>query len=300
MSMNGVLRALVSRAKGAGMRDFPEAQPIGEANPEHPVARPPGRNASVRADDPAAHPQTYDAAALLVEHLFTPRPKTLDRIEYAVEYRLAQGDAGGDVVDVYLFDNGSVAFSVTDIAGKGPAAAVHAALIKFGLRAYASQGSTPEHTLQALNTLYIENATDEGDPSFATVFFGHVDVERNVMGYASAAHDSVFFVPPNGPAGVLPVTAPLIGVFDSQTPLFKGRYVDIRPDTLLVAVTDGVTDARRANIEFFGLDRIAKCIEKHRDEPMAALAERIMHDALAFWGENYKRDDMAVLAVRFL
>lgn len=282
------------------MRKKPEVQPIGEPNPEHPVARPPSRRASVRADDPAAHPQTYDAAALLVEHLFTPRVKTLDRIEYAVEYRLAHGDAGGDVVDVYLFDNGSVAFSVTDIAGKGPAAAIHAALIKFGLRAYASQGSTPEHTLQALNTLYIENATDEGDPSFATVFFGHVDHERKVMGYASAAHDSVFLTRPHERTFVLPTTAPLIGVFDSQTPVFKGRYIEISPGTLFVAVTDGVTDARRGNIEFFGLESVAKCIDEHRHEPMATLAERIMDDAQAFWGPNYKRDDMAVLAVRFL
>ncbi len=281
------------------MADRPDLQPIGDAHPKHPIAGPPTAAGTVHSDDPASHTQTYDAAALLVDHLFTPRPRTIEGIEYAVEYRLAQGDAGGDVVDVYLFDNGTVAFSVSDISGKGARAAVHAALIKFALRAYASEGSTPEKTLQSLNRLYIENSADEGAPSFATVFFGQVDPERRVMGYASAAHDPVFLKPLGQPARALPTTAPLIGVFDSQSHQFKQRYVDIEPGSILVAVTDGVTDARRGNIEFFGLDRVRRYIDEHCEDPMASLAERLIRDAQEFWSPERQRDDMAVLAVRF-
>jgi serine phosphatase RsbU (regulator of sigma subunit) len=289
-----------SAGKLRGMGTKANPRPFIDPDPGRTVAKPPSRAGTVRADPPALHPQTYDAAALLVEHLFTPRPKTLDGIEYAVEYRLAQGDAGGDVVDVYLFDNASVAFSVSDIAGKGARAAVHAALIKFGLRAYASEGATPERTLAALNRLYIENSGDEADDSFATVFFGHVDSERRVMGYASAAHDPVLLAQPGESPVVLPTTAPIIGVFDSHVHLFKQRYVEIQPGAILVAVTDGITDARQGNIELFGIERVRRYVEECRDEPMAVLAKRIMDNAMAFWATERMRDDMAVLAVRFL
>jgi len=39
------------------------------------------------------------AAAMLVEHLFTPGQQERPGIEYAVEYKLAEGRAGGDIVD---------------------------------------------------------------------------------------------------------------------------------------------------------------------------------------------------------
>ncbi len=283
------------------MRLRPDLQPIVDPDPEHAVSEAAPAEMHVSADDPALHPQTYDAATLLVQHLFTPQPKTLNRLEYAIEYRLAQGDAGGDVVDVYLFDNGSVAFSVSDIAGKGPRAAVHAALIKFGLRAYASEGLTSERVLQSLNRLCLENGGDEGEPTFATVFFGHVDAERRVMGYASAAHDTVFMVHPNERAVVLPTTAPLLGVFDTQVHLFAERYVEIVPGTVLVAVTDGVTDARRGNIEFFGIQRVLDLINENFEKtPMTQLAKLLMTQASDFWDSDHLRDDMAVLAVRFL
>ncbi len=256
--------------------------------------------ASVSADDPALHPQTYDAATLLVEHLFTPNQKPHDRIEYAVEYRLAHGEAGGNVIDVYGFDNGSVAFSVSDISGKGPRAAVHAALIKFALRAYASDGATPESTLQSLNRLYVENSKHEGVSSFATVFYGHVDAERRVMGYACAAHESVLLARPGEPAAMLAITAPLIGLFETSNRDFNQHYEEIRPGTVLLAVTDGITDARRGDIEFFGLERVRETLEQMRDEPMKQLAERIIQEAADFWDPDRVRDDMAVLAVRFL
>lgn len=271
------------------MDDPSELRPIGEPYPDRPQMRAPEQGDAIHA-----------AASLLVQFLFTPQARAFDHVEYAVEYSLAQGEAGGDIIDAYLFDNGSVAFSISDISDKGPKAALHAALIKFSLRAYASQGATPETTLQSLNTLYMENSLHEQQASYATCFFAQIDNERNVMGYASAAHDTVLLMHPNEPAIPLPVTAPMIGVFDSQKHAFRQRYVELQHGTVFVAVTDGVTDARRGDVEFFGMDRLRRIVEEYRERPMAAMAERIMTEAKAFWSEDRARDDMAVLAVRFL
>lgn len=270
------------------MADPSELEPIGDAFPERPPAHPQHGKASV-----------HDAGVLLVRHLFTPQPREIDGIEYAVEYRMAQGDAGGDVIDVYVFDNSSVAFSASDISDKGAHAAVHAALVKFALRAYSSQGANPETTLFSLNKLYIENAVHEGRPSYATSFFGIVDVDRRVLGYASAGHDTVFLMHPGEHAVPLPVTAPMLGVFDSQGHLFRQRYVEVRSGTMLLAATDGVTDARHGDVEFFGMDRLRDRIEALRDAPAAHVARAIVDEAGAFWGADRVRDDMAVLAVRF-
>lgn len=276
--------------KAETVRDRSDLRPIGDPHPERPQLDEPQEGAAA----------VHMAASLLVKFLFTPQPRPIDGVEYAVEYALAQGDVGGDIVDAYLFDNGSAAFSISDISDKGPRAAVHAALIKFALRAYASQGATPERTMQSLNTLYIENNLHENRASYATSFFAQVDKERNVLGYSSAGHDSVVLMHPGERAVELPVTGPMIGVFDTQQNVFRQRYVELRSGTMLVAVTDGVTDARRGDIEFFGMERLRRTVEERSGEPMTRLAQRLMNDARDFWGDDRPRDDIAVLAVRFL
>lgn len=254
--------------------------------------------ASVHSDERLSNAESAKAAQLLVEHLFTPGTQQIPGIEYAVEYKLAEGRAGGDIVDVYQFDNESVAFSIADISGKGVEAAIHAAMVKYGLRGYASMGLSAESVLRALNRLYIENSAYEGRDSFATTFFGHIDKHRAVMVYGSAAHECVFLLQPGQDIRSLEVTAPILGVFDSQQHLFCQKFEHLETGTIFVGVTDGVTESRDKDGTFYGTDRLAALIENHRGDSMSALAGSIVAAAAAFAG-GHPHDDIAVLAVRF-
>jgi Stage II sporulation protein E (SpoIIE) len=129
-----------------------------------------GSSSVVVRDGNLPEATTEEAAKVLVEHLFAQSDLTIPGISYAVGYKLAEGPTGGDIVDLYHFDNDAVAFAIADISGKGPRAAFNAALIKFGLRAYASVGMTPERVIQALDRLYLENNAFERTESFASVF----------------------------------------------------------------------------------------------------------------------------------
>ena len=61
---------------------------------------------------------TEEAAKVLVEHLFAQNNITIPGISYAVGYKLAVGPTGGDIVDVYHYDNNCVAFAIADISAK--------------------------------------------------------------------------------------------------------------------------------------------------------------------------------------
>ncbi len=126
--------------------------------------------------DGVADVADWTAAKVLAEHLFARGEARIPGVEYAVGYRLAHGLTGGDIVDVYHFDNDAVSFCIADIEGKGTEAAIHAAMVKYGLRSYASHGLTPERVLRSLDRLYLENNAFERVDSFASVFFGMVDV----------------------------------------------------------------------------------------------------------------------------
>jgi phosphoserine phosphatase RsbU/P len=240
-----------------------------------------------------------EAAKVLVEHLFAQGNVAIPGIAYAVGYKLAEGPTGGDIVDVYHYDNDSVAFAIADISGKGPQAAVNAALIKFGLRAYCSDGMTPERAIRALDRLYLENNAFEKTESFASVFFGIVDPTRRLMNYANAGHEPVLLIAPDGTPRVLAPTAPLVGVFDDQHHLFKQAYIDVEPGTLFIGATDGVTEAQNESGELFGMDRFVETALSNRKLAEPEIVQAIVAATLAF-SSGKRRDDIAIVAVRIL
>ena len=238
---------------------------------------------------------TADAARVLVEHLFAQPSYRIPGIDYAVGYKLAEGLTGGDIVDVYLFDNGNTAFSIADIAGKGVRAAVHAAMIKYGLRAYASEGLTAEKVLRSLDRLFLENNAFEQTEAFASVFIGILDTTRRMLTYASGAHEPAVLLRPGEPALVLEITAPLIGVFEDQHHLFKQAFIEVPEGSLFVAATDGFTEARRGN-DMLGIEGLVGLAEFHRDEDVDTIARMLLAEAEVFSGNV--RDDIAVLVAR--
>ncbi len=240
-----------------------------------------------------------EAAKVLVEHLFAQGNITIPGISYAVGYKLSEGPTGGDIVDVYHYDNDSVAFAIADISGKGPHAAVNAALIKFGLRAFSSEGMTPERVIRALDRLYLENNAFEKTDSFASVFFGSVDPTRRLMTYTNAGHEPVLLVLPDGRSKVLAPTAPLVGVFDDQHHLFKQAFVEVEAGALFIGATDGVTEARAGNGELFGMERLVETAVANLALKESAVVEAIVDATWAFC-EGKVRDDIAIVAVRFL
>ncbi len=265
----------------------PEPSPVEELAAQEPPA-----NGHLAREDRAS-------AEVLMRHLFAPSEHEIDGIEYHVAYVLAERAIGGDIVDVYHFDNGNVALSIADISGKGASAAIHAALVKYGLRCYASEGLTAERVIRSLDRAYIENNAFERTESFASLFMGILDHDRRSMNYASAGHEPVILYRPGAGVEVLEPTAPIIGVFDDQHHLFKQRHVDITPGTILVATTDGVTEARSPDGDLYGIERLVASVSMAvRAAPsMVSLVEHVLADVNRFC-DGRLRDDIAALAVR--
>ena len=89
-----------------------------------------------------------------------------------VAYQLADGAVGGDFVDVYHFDNGNVATHRR--LRQGRAGCGSRALVKHGLRCYASEGS-PRTCTAFTDRVFVENNAFERTASFASVFLASID-----------------------------------------------------------------------------------------------------------------------------
>jgi serine phosphatase RsbU (regulator of sigma subunit) len=238
------------------------------------------------------------AADVVLQHLFVPPAQDVDGIRYAAYYRFAEKHSGGDIIDVYRCVRGDVNLSLTDISGKGVAAALHAGLVKYGIRAYATEEHSPKTVLRWLNRFYCENDEFEHNNSFASVFFARYRSGSRTLCYASAGHDGVFLIPPHGEGIIrLGPTGPVVGVFEDGEELYAEDGLFVEPGTVLVAVSDGITEARREG-ELFGMTRLTDTAMRLHSRSLEDIACGIAREAVEF-AQNRVIDDMAVLAVKF-
>jgi sigma-B regulation protein RsbU (phosphoserine phosphatase) len=238
------------------------------------------------------------AAHTLMDQLFAPTRAPIAGVEYAVRYRFGE-HVGGDVADVFDCGDDGVFISLADIEGNGHEAAVHAAMVKYGIRAYACAHRCPSAVLRDLNALYARNCKSEGTESFATLFLGLVESDRRSMTYVCAGYETAMLLYPNGFCEMLPASGPLVGVLDDDEAQFKQRTIELPASVTLLAVSDGVTEARLGH-KHFGLARIRQLVSEQAragrglDELVGAII-----DAAAAFARGKIFDDMAVLAVRF-
>jgi sigma-B regulation protein RsbU (phosphoserine phosphatase) len=243
------------------------------------------------------------AARILVDDVYACKFPPVPGVEIGTAYRPAadHSKVGGDLIDVYQYNNGSLAISIADISGKGIQAATRAASVKHALRAYVSAGFTPAQVIRNLNVLYMETSKFEHlDPdSFVTVFLGVADPERHVLTYASAGHEPVFLLQDGAPPIVLPPTGPIIGVFEEWPTRFHQRLMNLEGrDSTLIVTTDGVTEARSHDGAFFFEHPMLEVIEENRGRSAQEQAQLLLGRALDFC-DMRPHDDIAIVAAHF-
>jgi serine phosphatase RsbU (regulator of sigma subunit) len=241
------------------------------------------------------------AATILVEHLFPSRFLRLPGLEIVAEYRQAgnREHVGGDIIDVYRLLDSSTILSIADISGKGVKAAVDAALVKYAMRAYASERFSPVRILRSLNRLYREKNINDDEESFVTAFISSFDPHTRLLRYGSAGHEPIALCEPGRPTVALPITAPMLAVFDEPGDLFSESSLKIRSGTSLVAATDGLIECRAPNGDFFGMDRMLRVIEANRDGNVQGVLDALFRAGEQFSSAVYE-DDTAILIARFL
>ena len=235
------------------------------------------------------------AAETLMHRLFAPPSTAIDGIDFAIAYRFAE-HAGGDIADVFPSEGGRAWMSLTDIQGNGEEAAVHAACLKYGIRAYAALGRTPAQIVRDLNGYYMKDCAAERSDSFASVFLAQIDPSARAIRYVSAAHEALFLVHANGFIEHLRPTGPLVGILDDGQADYAEREIFIDSGATILAVSDGVTEARH-RLKLFGLMRVEKAARESGTLHLDRMVRDVIEAAVLFV-RGRVTDDMAAVALR--
>jgi serine phosphatase RsbU (regulator of sigma subunit) len=213
------------------------------------------------------------------------------RIGTAYVSSTTEAEVGGDLFDVYRLDENRAMVLVADVSGKGLAAAVETALVKYSIRTLVETETDPAVVLQRFNTLFERSAADPG--AFVSVFLGIVDDRDLSLWYASAGHGSVF-VRRGSRASVLPATGPVIGLEPVET--FASQRVELGIGDVVVLATDGLTEARDQAGIMLGEEQSLHWVERGPADPQK-LADEIVASVRRYAGGRIT-DDLALLVIR--
>lgn len=88
----------------------------------------------------------------------------------------------------------------------------------------------------------------------------------------------------------------IVGMFpDSE---YQEQRIDIRPGDLLLAFTDGVTDAMNPNQEAFGEERLKTLVRQIAHLPVAQIVSRISQELRAWMRDAPQFDDLTFIAAK--
>jgi len=200
---------------------------------------------------------------------------------------------GGDYFDVVEVGNDILA-AIADVSGKGVPAALVMSMMQASLRTQAGEGRSPSDMLTRINRLMLERG-ETG--MFATGFLARLDRETLTLRYTNAGHNPPLLIHADGSVEILSRGGLLLGVFEDPR-LEEGAVQLTRGDRLLL-YTDGVTEARAPDGEFYDEERLADLL---RGMPPGLTAEEIAHTVKdhvrAFTGTDDFEDDMTLVVLR--
>jgi adenylate cyclase len=208
-------------------------------------------------------------------------------------------EVGGDLYDAFMLDERHFFFLIGDVSGKGVPASLFMALSKTLCKSLARREHVP---LDGLMRLVNEEISSENPASlFVTAIVGILDVQKGELELCNAGHDAPILLRVNEPPRSLNRTGGPPLCVKEDFPYTFDR-LQLRPEDVLVMITDGVTEAQDSAQNFYGLSRVLTYLTtmKERQRHAADACQGIYEDVKRFSQGLPPSDDITIVAVRFM
>ncbi len=232
--------------------------------------------------------ELVDAGAVQ-RRLLVQRIPRMDNLQISVSHQ-ASKLVSGDLYDIIRYDNTTVGIAIGDVSGKGAPAALMMALILASLRSQKVTFYTVCDTVYRLNNL-LHESTIEG--KYATFFFALVSTDKNELIYTNAGHNSPLFIKANGEVIRLDKGGIVLGFLADQ--MYIQESISFEPGDLLLAFTDGITEAMNHREEEFGEERLILLAAENQNKPVQEIRNIILDTVRDFSEFEIPEDDMTLV-----
>jgi serine phosphatase RsbU (regulator of sigma subunit) len=239
------------------------------------------------------------ATARRLQSSVLPRQIAAEGFDIAARLRSAD-ETGGDYYDVIPCPGG-LWIGVGDVSGHGLDAGLIMLMLQSGVGALvrSQPDALPSELLVATNALLHDNIRQRlRRDDFVTCTL--LRLWRNGRVALSGAHEEIL------------IRRARTGAWHEITP--PGIWLALRadmsqsedvtdhlqPGDLLLLYTDGITEARNARGEQYGLDRLRATVERIADRPAQTICDAVFRSVDAFTASPMQDDDMCLVTVRYV
>jgi serine phosphatase RsbU (regulator of sigma subunit)/PAS domain-containing protein len=201
-------------------------------------------------------------------------------------------EVSGDFYDVFPV-TGGWAITLGDVCGKGQEAAAMTAAARHSIRALAYCNPDPADVLVKANEVLLTGGYEDRFVT-AKLAYLHWDGDLLRVVLASAGHPGPALVRPDGRVDVLGGGGLPLGLFPDADPHVE--LLELGPGDLMFFYSDGVTDARNAQMRYF---------EDNLSDELAGLAgrsaadtARVIQASVTSFSQDELRDDLTILVAK--
>lgn len=202
-------------------------------------------------------------------------------------------EVGGDYYDFIPLDDGKFAFVIGDVSGKGVGAGLIMATLRATLRTQFAQHSDIDRAIQLVN----KAVTNDTRPTeFVTMFLAILDPTTHVLTYVNAGHNPPYIVDEDGTLTELNAGGPVVGILHPM--IFESRSVEMKPGSVLLLYTDGVTEAENAAGDQFEEAALQAFLKEHISDTIDGIHKNLMNVIEAFQGNAPQADDITIIFLK--
>ena len=245
--------------------------------------------------------QELELARQVQARLFPQGQPSLATLEYA-GVCIQTRSIGGDYYDFLDLGRRHLGLVISDISGKGTAAALLMANLQAQVRnlseLYWSRPYTPfvleqpARLLRSVNQLFCENTAEN---AYATLIFVEYNDSERRLRYANCGHLAGLLLRSDNTLERLDSTCAVLGLFRNWDCSIEERQ--LFPGDTLVLYTDGITEPLNDEGREFGEHRLLETLLRHRERDSRRLLQLIVDEVQRF-GPHEQRDDITLVVAR--
>ena len=229
----------------------------------------------------------------MVPQVFPPFP---DRNEFCLYAKLHPArEVGGDFYDYFLIDHNRLCVCIGDVSGKGVPAALFMAVARTLIKARASEDSSTASIITRVND---ELSKDNKKFMFVTLFIAILDISTGELTYTNAGHNPSILCRTSGSVELLDAFHGPVAAASPEL-AYKEDIVFLGKGDLLFFYTDGVTDARNTDKQFFTQDRLEKFLSVESAGDAQKIVEKVFTEVKHFEGNAEQFDDITLMALGY-
>ena len=248
----------------------------------------------------------FEIAREVQERLFPQTFPNVAGVDMAAHCRPAQA-VGGDYYDLIHIHGPSLSeadhgwdrlgVAIGDISGKGMSAALLMASLHASLRGQVLSG-TGDLGAKMANVNRLLYAAS-GSNRYATFFYAELDCASRTLHYVNGGHNPPALLrKEDGAWRVFRLAdgGPVIGLLAGA--VYKEQILHLLPGDVLLAFTDGISEAMNASEDEWGEDRMIAEAQAHADLNAEELLQGLFREADAFAAGAPQHDDMTLVILR--